>query len=87
MPLDFLKDFYHNVRNTLIWFVVYFFLQAIIWIVLAVLILLYPQALYVLATVFFFILAVVSIYFACVVIKYVVKIKKLKDSLTGNLLD
>jgi len=57
MPLDFLKDFYHNVRNTLIWFVVYFFLQAIIWIVLAVLILLYPQALYVLATVFFFILA------------------------------
>jgi len=87
MSLNFLKDFYHNVRNTFIWFVVYFFLQAIIWIALAILILVYPQALYVLAAVFFFILAIVSFYFACVVIKYARKIKKLKDALTGELLD
>lgn len=87
MALNFLKDLYHNVRNTLVWFVVYFFLQAVIWVALAVLILVYPQSLYVLAAVFFFILAVVSIYFGGIVAKYAYKIKKLKDSLTGDLLD
>ncbi len=89
MPLNFIKEFYLSVRNTLVWFVVYFMLQALIWAALAVLILVYPQALYVLAAAFFFVLAVVSIYFGCVIIKYARKLKKLKDtidSFTGDLL-
>ena len=82
--LDFLKDFYQNVRNTLVWFVIYFLLQALIWIALAVLIVLYPQALVILASIFFFILSVVSIFLACVVMKYVRKLKKVKDLLSGD---
>lgn len=82
--LDFLKDFYLNVRNTLVWFVIYFVLQAIIWVALAILVILYPQALVVLAAIFFFVLSVVSIFLACVVIKYVRKLKKVKDLLSGD---
>ena len=83
--INVLKDFYQNVRNTLVWFVIYFFMQALIWIALAILILVYPQALYVLAAIFFFILSFVSFYFACVVIKYVRKLKNVKDMLSGGL--
>jgi len=89
MSLNFIKEFYQSVRNTLVWFIVYFFLQAAIWAALAILILVYPQALYVLAAVFFFVLAVVSIYFGAVIIKYTCKLKKIKDtvdSFTGDLL-
>jgi|GEM_PF-1398375 len=88
MSLNFIKDFYLSVRNTLVWFVVYFLLQAVIWVALAILILVYPQALYVLAAVFFILIAIVSLYFACVVIKYTRKLKGLKDSvdsITGEL--
>jgi hypothetical protein len=82
--LDFLKDFYLNVRNTLVWFVIYFVLQAVIWVALAILVILYPQALVILAAIFFFILSVVSLFLAFVVIKYVKKLKKVKDLLSGD---
>lgn len=82
--LDFLKDFYLNVRNTLVWFVIYFVLQAVIWVALAILVILYPQALVLLAAIFFFILSIVSLFLACVVIKYVKKLKKVKDLLSGD---
>jgi hypothetical protein len=84
MSLNFLKDFYQSVRNTLVWFVVYFLLQAIIWIALGVLILVYPQALYVLAAIFFFVLAVVSIYVGFMISRYVRKLKKIKSMLSGD---
>ncbi len=87
MNLNFVRDLYHSVRNTLIWFVVYFLLQAIIWVVLAFLILAYPQALRILVATFFFVFAVVSLYFAGIVIKYTRKLKKLKNNFTGDLLD
>ncbi|MFH0780299.1 MAG: hypothetical protein V1928_05645 [Parcubacteria group bacterium] len=84
MPFNFLKHFYHHVRGTLIWFVVYFFLHAIIWSTLGVLIWLYPQALFVLASLFFFIITIVSLYFAILFIRYALKLKKIKDLLSGD---
>lgn len=83
--MNILKDFYQNVRNTMVWFVVYFILQAAIWVALAVLVLIYPQFLTILAAIFFFVIAVVSLYFGCVIIKYVRKLKNVKDMITGNL--
>lgn len=79
MNFNVIKEFYLDVRNTLVWFVVYFFLQAIIWIGVAVLIWLYPQTLQVLATIALVVLAVVSLYFGILFAKYAHKLKKLKD--------
>lgn len=79
MSLNFLQSFYSHVRNTLLWFVIYFIIQTLIWVMLGILVLIYPQALFVLAVVFFFILAVVSLYFAILVARYVYKLKKLKN--------
>ncbi len=79
MNLNVLKDFYLQLRNTMIWFVVYFFLQTLIWIAVAILIWLYPQTINVLATIALAILAVVSFYFGVLFTRYVLKLKKLKD--------
>ena len=79
MPMNFIKSFYDHVRNTLVWFVIYFILQAIIWALLGVLIMLYPQALFTLVIIFFFLLSAVSIYFAVLIARYVLKLKKIKE--------
>jgi len=79
MNLEFLQSFYHHMRNALLWFAIYFLLQTIIWIALAILIWYYPQALFILVVIFFCVLAIVSLYFSIVVFKYVYKLKKLKD--------
>jgi len=79
MSLEFLENIYDHIRNTLVWFVVYFLVQAIIWIALAILIWLFPDALFILAIIFFVILALISLYFACMFIKYLRKLGKIKD--------
>jgi len=73
-----LHDLYRHLQNTLLWFVVYFVLQTIIWIALAILILFYPQALFVIVVITFALLAVVSFYFALMFIRYSMKLKDLK---------
>ena len=79
MNLNVLKDFYLQVRNTLIWFVVYFFLQAIIWIAVAICVWVYPQTINVLATIALAVLAITSIYFGILFTRMVLKLKKIKD--------
>lgn len=79
MNLNVLKDFYLHLRNTLVWFVVYFFIQAIIWLGLAALIWIYPQTLAILATIALVVLSVVSIYFGILFTRYACKLKKIKD--------
>jgi hypothetical protein len=73
-----LHDLYRHLQNTLIWFVIYFILQTIIWIALAILIWFYPQALFVIVAVMFILLAIISLYFAIMFIRYAVKLKDLK---------
>jgi hypothetical protein len=82
MNFNVLKDFYLQVRNTLVWFVVYFFAQAIIWITVAVLIWLYPQTINVLATIALAVLSLVSVYFGILFTRMVLKLKDLKDAIT-----
>ncbi|NQT49425.1 hypothetical protein HQ571_01895 [Candidatus Kuenenbacteria bacterium] len=76
-----LDNLYHNVRNTLVWLVVYFALQVVLWVALAVLILIYPQALFILFSVFFVLLAALNVYLALIALKYSLRLKKLKDKL------
>ena len=82
MNLNVLKDFYQQVRNTLVWFVVYFFAQAIIWITVAILVWLYPQTINVLATIALAVLAFISVYFGILFTRIVLKLKDLKDAIT-----
>jgi hypothetical protein len=63
----------------LIWFIVYFALQTIIWSALGVVILLYPAALFILVAIFFVLFAAVNLYFMALFIRYAVKLKNLKD--------
>jgi len=77
--LKFLEHFYQNIRNTLIWFIVYFALQTIIWSALGAVILLYPAALFILVAIFFVLFAAVNLYFMALFIRYAVKLKNLKD--------
>jgi len=77
--MELIEHLYHHVRNSLLWLTVYFFLQFGILIALAVLIWLYPQALFLLAVIFFCLLGAVSLYFAIIVLRYVLKVKKLHD--------
>ena len=79
MSLEFLENIYDHIRNTLVWFIVYFILQAFIWAVLAILIWIYPQALFVLVSIFFFVIAIVSLYFAIMFIGYLKKVRKFKN--------
>ena len=73
-----LHDLYRHLQNTLMWFVVYFILQTLIWIALATLIWFYPQALFVIVAIMFILLAIISLYFAIMFIRYAVKLKELK---------
>ncbi|MBT5337833.1 hypothetical protein HN858_02865 [Candidatus Falkowbacteria bacterium] len=79
--LHFLEKFYQHTRNTLMWFIVYFVLQTVIWIALGVLVLVYPQTLFILFALFFVLIAAVNVYFAILFIHYFTKLKKLKDTL------
>ena len=79
--LNFLEKFYAHTRNTLVWFVVYFVLQTIIWIALGVLILVFPQTLFILVAIFFVLLAAVNVYFALIFVKYIHRLKKLRQIL------
>lgn len=75
--LHFVENFYFHVRNTLVWFVVYFFIQAMIWIALGLLIIIYPQALFIIAAAFFVVLAGLNMYFVFLFIRYAMKLKKM----------
>ena len=77
-----IESLYQHVRNTMVWFVLYFVLQTVIWITLAILILIYPQALFILFSCFFVLLSAISIYFALVAAKYAFRLKKLKDKIS-----
>lgn len=79
--MEFLEGFYQQIRNTLVWFVIYFIIQTVLLVALAILILIYPEALFILVAICFIGLAVVSLYFAAVFIKYTLKLKKIKDLL------
>jgi hypothetical protein len=79
--LHFLENFYHHVRSTLVWFIVYFVLQTIIWISLGVLVILFPQTLFILVALFFVFLAAINIYFALLFIRFAHKLNKLKGTL------
>jgi len=78
---QFLEKFYEHSRNTLIWFIIYFVLQAVIWIALGILILIYPQTLFLLVSLFFILFAAVNIYFALIFLRYTWKLKQVKDAL------
>lgn len=84
MPFNFLKHFYQHVHNSLVWLIVYFAFQTIILVALALLIWIYPQALFILISLLFLLLAVISIFLACIISKYVFKLKKVKNLLTGH---
>ncbi|MBI5077608.1 hypothetical protein HZB94_04480 [Candidatus Falkowbacteria bacterium] len=77
--LKFVEHFYHHVRNTIIWFVIYFALQTIIWVALGVVILMYPAALFILVAIFFVLFAAVNLYFMALFIRCAIKLKHLKD--------
>ncbi len=79
--LNFLENLYHHSRTTLMWFVVYFVIQTVIWISLGVLILLYPQTLFILVALFFVLFSAVNLYFAIVFASYFHKLKKLKTAI------
>ncbi|MBU1132632.1 hypothetical protein KKC32_05320 [Patescibacteria group bacterium] len=85
MNVLFLREFYHNVRNTFIWILLYFIVQALIWLALAVLVFMYPESLAILFGVFFVILSVVCIYSAILVSRYAMKLKALKDMIVDKL--
>lgn len=82
--LNFLEHLYNHARNTMIWFIVYFVLQTLIWIALGVLVLIYPQTLFILVAVFFVLLAAVNIYLALIFVKFAYKLKKAKDLVKVN---
>ena len=82
--LNFLEHLYEHARNTLLWFIVYFFLQTLIWIALGILILLYPQTLFILVAVFFVLLAAINIYLSLIFIKFAYRLKKAKDLIKIN---
>ncbi|MFH1766700.1 MAG: hypothetical protein ABH826_01250 [Patescibacteria group bacterium] len=82
MSLNFIKDLYNYIRKSMMWVIVYFVAQTLIWVLLAILVLLYPDTLRILAVVFFFVLAAISFYFIILVSKYARKFKKLKDLLS-----
>lgn len=77
--LKFLEHFYHHIRNTVIWFIIYFALQMIIWVALGVMILIYPATLFLLVAIFFVLFAAVNLYFMALFIRYAIKLKHLKD--------
>ena len=81
MNVNFIEEIYLHLRNTILWFVIYLFLQAILWVALALLIWVYPQALFVLVSVFFVLIALISLYFAFLLIGYLRKLHKIKQYL------
>jgi hypothetical protein len=79
--LEFLDKFYRHIRNALLWFAIYFIVQALIWVALAILIWFYPQSLFLLVVIFFSVLALVSLYFGVVFLGFLLKVKKIKGYL------
>jgi len=61
--------------------VVYFFIQALIWVALALLIWMYPSALFMLVVIFFSLLALISLYFAFMLMGYLKKLHQIKKYL------
>ncbi|HMB26435.1 MAG TPA: hypothetical protein VKP03_03380 [Patescibacteria group bacterium] len=82
--LNFLENLYQHTRNTLVWFIIYFALQTIIWVALGVLILLHPQTLFILVAVFFVLIAALNLYFGLLFIRYAIKLKKIKSHLDSK---
>lgn len=82
MSANFLKDFYESVRNSMAYTMMYFILMSIAWILLAVLIVLYPQALVLIFATVFSVFALIGFYFAFMVGKYLMKLKQIKDKVT-----
>ncbi len=82
--IAFLENLYAHARNTLVWFIVYFILQAIIWTVMGVLVLIYPQILFVLMAIFFVLFGALNLYFMLIFIGYALKLKRIKDYLKIN---
>lgn len=81
MGLNVIKEFYLQVRNSLVGLLVFFVLQGLILIALSVLIFLYPESLTILFGVFFGALALVSLYVAIMIARYTFKLKKLKEDI------
>jgi len=80
MAVNFLKDFYENIRNSLLGIMVYFILQSLVWIALAILIIMYPQSLMIIFAVVFCVFALLGFYFAFIFARYLSKLKKIKDA-------
>ncbi len=80
--LHLVESLYSHARNTLIWFIIYFVIQMIIWAAMAALILIYPQTLFILVAVFFVLLAALNIYLALIFCKFLYKLKKAKSAMT-----
>ncbi|MFA6537448.1 MAG: hypothetical protein WCT18_03545 [Patescibacteria group bacterium] len=78
---NFLEQFHQSVRNTIIWFIVYFVLQAIVWLTMGILILIYPQTLFILVAIFFVIFAALNLYFMLIFIRYAIKLHRIKKFL------
>ena len=80
--LNIFQGLHAHIRNTLVWFIVYFIMQTIIWAAMAVLVILYPQTLFILVSVFFILLAALNIYLILIFARYLWKLRKLKNKLS-----
>jgi hypothetical protein len=78
-----LDKIYHFVRRLMFEFLIYFLLQSLLLIVLAIIILIFPYSLNVLVSLFFLVSALIGIYVVIRVAILFHKIKKLKDIVTG----
>lgn len=81
---NFVMHFYQHVRDSLLWLVVYFIMQALIWIGFGIIIWLYPQALKVFVCAALAVLTITSLYLAAIVGHYVWKLKRIKNLITGE---
>ena len=82
--MEILQNIYKNLRSALLNIVVYFLLQAILFVALAVLIIIFPFALILFFSLFLLVIAVISFVIALKVKKYHGGLKKVKELIFGS---
>lgn len=75
------ENLYHFVRRLLFEILVYFFLQGILLVILAVIVVLYPLTLNLLVSLGFLIFALISFYLALRLVRLFHKVKKIKEAI------
>jgi uncharacterized membrane protein HdeD (DUF308 family) len=81
--MEALQNIYKNLRNSLMSIFLYFLLQTILFVTLAILIVVYPFALVLFFAMFLIVLAIISLIIAIKVKKYHGGLKKVKEMILG----